>query len=182
MKIIYALIALLSVSVVFTGCGPEMGTSPKVSYSGFDNARTVSISPHGTIKSQGTLISLGADWTEANPDSALLVVEVLYEYTGITGLELNIDGKEYRFKPTESVTQMTEIGGTSEVQGLKNSQKAFVASLDAVRKILNSNRTWMRIDTPTGTAESAVNDGTEKSKAFFALKRFMSEVRNIEAQ
>ena len=159
-----------------------MGLSPKVSYSGFDGVKVVSISPHGTINQKGAVALLGANWTQANPNNVILVVEALFEYTAITGLELNIDGNKQRFVSTASMTNMNEIGGTSHTVGVQSSTKGFVANVDVVSKILNSNRSWMRITTPSGTAECALNDGPNKSKAYFALKRFAAEVTSIRGQ
>lgn len=175
MKLMHFVLGFALVAVV-NGCGTTTGLSPKTAHSGFDNARTVDISPHGTISSGNSAgIGIGAQWNEAHKDQAILIFVVYLTYTGITGAELNIDGEKIALTPTATVTDMA-----SDVTGMKSSAKGFVTKLDTVERIVRSKRTWVRLHTPTGTMESAVIDGAKDSKAYHALKRFMNDVKPVK--
>lgn len=159
----------------FAGCGTTTGLSPNQAHSGFDDARTVSIRPHGNIPSGALNVmgtGIGAEWNEAKKDQVLLIIAVFNLTTGITGAELNIDGEKITLTPTAGVTDMDSGGST-----MKISTRGFGTQLDTVEKIIQSKKTWLRVHTPTGTMENAVIDGDKDSKAYHALKRFMASVR-----
>ena len=162
--------------VIFTSsCGTTTGLSPTSSSGGFDNSRKVAIRPHGTAPKSGfeaTIIVLGAEWNEAHRDHVILSVGVANDITGVVGAELNIDGERISLQPTATVTDMDAGGGV-----MKMSTKGFVTPLDTVDRILRSKRTWIRIQTPTGTMENAIIDGEKDSKAYHALVRFIREVK-----
>src|SRR5438552_1948020 len=157
--------ALASLSLLLTSCGTTTGLSPTVAHSGFDNARVVSIAPHGNRGGWGVVgRGIGAQWSEAHKDDVILIIAVYDSaYTGITGAELNIDGEKITLTPTATVTAME-----TTVPGLRESTKGFLTTLDTVEKIIKSKRTWLRLQTPTGTLEDAVIDGATDSKAYHA--------------
>jgi hypothetical protein len=171
MKFALFLAALLALA---TGCGTTTGLSPEVGRSGFDNARTVDIRPHGNAPNgmEMVLTGLGAQWNGAQPDKVVLIVAVFNLTTAITGAELNIDGEKMTLTPLPNATDM---GAGGDI--MKTSTRAFGASLETVEKIVNSKRTWLRVHTPTGHLENAVIDGSKDSKAYNALKRFMAQVK-----
>lgn len=159
------------------GCATDVGLAPRVAKSGFDNARTVSIDVHGNVPTSMTNIigtGLGAQWSEARPDQVILMVAVLNDYTGIVGAELNIDGEKLSLTKAGTVTEMTSLGS------YRQSTNAFITSVGVAEKIVKSQRTWLRVQTPTGTMENAVIDGAKDSKAYHALKRFLVEVRGAK--
>ena len=160
--------------VLLAGCSTKTGLSPKVAHSGFDNARTVSITPHANAASGIIATGIGAQWNEARKDQVILIIAVFNLITGITGAELNIDGERTTLTPTATVTDLNS-GGI-----LKISTKDFVTQLDTVEKIIRSKRTWLRVHTPTGTMEDAVIDGDKDSKAYHALVRFMDAVKGAK--
>ena len=168
------MIKLLALPILsfFAGCGTTTGLSPKISHSGFDNARVVSIAPHGNAISGMIGTGIGAQWNEAQKDKVILIIAVFNADTGITGAELNIDGEKIALTPTEAVTDM-ESGGDI----MKISTKGFLTELDTVEKIIRSKRTWLRVHTPTGSMEDAVIDGAKDSRAYHALIRFMDAVK-----
>lgn len=156
---------------ILSGCSTTTGLAPKVGHSGFDNARTVSIRPHGNAIKGMIGTGLGAQWNEAHKNKVIIIVAVFNEYTGITGAELNIDGNKYTLRETQTVTNL-DAGGDI----MKISTQGFIADLEIVKRIIESKRTWLRVHTPTGVMEDAVIDGTQDSKAYHALKRFIDEV------
>src|SRR5438552_10205711 len=82
------------------GCGTTTGLSPKVSHSGFDNARIVSIAAHGNAMTGVIGTGIGAQWNEAKKDQVILIIAVFNLITGITGAGLNIDGEMLTLTPT----------------------------------------------------------------------------------
>lgn len=148
-----------------------MGLDPAISRSGFDNAKVVNIVPHGNNNNMRyPETGLGAQWSVVRPATVLLVVAV-YQYTGISGAELNIDGERVTLVRDGTVTDMENMSGVNV------STQAFLTPLSTVEKILRSKRTWLRVYTPTGTLEDAIIDGQMDSKAYHALERFMAAVR-----
>src|SRR5688572_4331834 len=83
------------------GCATTVGHSAKTGHSGFDNARTVDIRPHGNASHGFTPTGIGAQWSEAQKDRVILIIAVFNIHTGITGAELNIDGEKTTLTPTE---------------------------------------------------------------------------------
>lgn len=71
----------------------------------------------------------------------------------------------------QTFTNFNELGAAT-----KESRKGFIVPLDLVRKITTSQRTWLRVQTTGGYAEDAVIDGQTDSKAYHALKRFLTAV------
>jgi hypothetical protein len=156
-----------------SGCGTKTGLSANVAYSGFDNARTVSISPHMNAGNAGPGTigpGLGAQWNASHPDSVVLIVALFNQYTGITGAELNIDGEKISLAGSSNPTDM------SLHYGSRISTQAFATDIATVKKIIASKRTWLRVHTPTGYIEDAVIDGATDSKAYHALIRFIAAV------
>lgn len=172
--------SVLSSSILlsfFTGCSTTSGLAPAAGYSGFDNARTVDIVPHATAPNSVWDVittSIGAQWNAAQAEQVILVIKVRGTgYTGITGAELNIGGEKVALTPTAYVTDMEP----SPLEGFKDSTKPFVTDLNTVEKIIRSKRTWLRVQTSTGTVENMVADGEKNSKAYYALIRFMDAVK-----
>lgn len=159
-------------ALVISACATTSGTDPVVGYSGFDDAKTVSIRPHGNACSAMVCTGLGAQWNSAEPDSAVLIVHVFNEYAAISGAELNIDGAKVDLSVAQMVTDFSSPGS-----GMRESSKGFVVPLSVVDRVLAAKRVWLRVHTPTGYIEDAVIDGPKDSKAYHALSRFMRAVR-----
>lgn len=119
---------------------------------------------------------IGAQWSQSSPDSVVLLIHISNDTVGISGAQLNIDGEIFNLKKTPGVTDI-EVSGSNGVY-MKSSTKGFVSDIDVVRKILASERTWLRISTPTGYIEDRVIDGNKDSKAYHALKRFMHSIES----
>ncbi|MDN2482776.1 hypothetical protein [Vibrio agarivorans] len=157
-------------AVLLAGCSTTSGLEPNVSHSGFDNATIVSIDPHGNACDTMVCTGIGAQWNSSQPDQVILLVAVFNEYAGITDVQLNIDGDRVQLQPTRTITDLNNNSA------IKTSTKAFVVDLQLVDHILSSNRTWIRVHTPTGYLEDAVIDNGKDSKAYHALSRFVRDV------
>lgn len=167
MRIIVAAFVLL-----LTACATTSGTNPVVGDSGFDNAKTVSINPHGNSCSSMVCTGLGAQWNSSKPESAILIVQVFNDYAAISRVELNIDGQKVELSSIQTVTDFI-----SPIEGLRESSKGFGVPFSLIEKILAAKRVWLRVHTPTGYIEDAVIDGEKDSKAYHALSRFVSAVK-----
>lgn len=163
---------LLLVSLLLTGCmSVGSGLKPEIAYSGYDNAKTVEISPHGSVcESMGcNVISVGAQWSEAKPEDAFLVLSTYSYYQNMTGLRVKVNGEEYALGST-GLTDHTHVGG------VKESTQAFPVPYALIKKMSNADSVWMRVDTPTGYVDYAIKTGDSDSKAYHALKRFVTAV------
>lgn len=165
-----ALSSILALAAL-AGCSTTSGTGPIVTRSGFDGARVVTINGHSNASSSFVGTGLGAQWKSNNPTEAVLVVYIFNDIKGITGAQLNIDGKTYDLTTMRPFTNFSEFGAAT-----KESRKGFLVPLDLVRKITTSQRTWLRVQTTAGNMENAVIDGQTDSKAYHALKRFLTAV------
>ncbi|MFU1912230.1 hypothetical protein ACLQ8Z_21535 [Bordetella hinzii] len=153
------------------GCSTTSGTGPRVSQSGFDGARIVTINPHGNACRSMICTGLGAQWSSKNPTESVLVVSLFNETRAIIGAQLNVDGKVYDLSNAQPFTNFSDFGAAT-----KESRKGFIVQTDLIRKITTSQRTWLRVITTAGNFEDAVVDGQTDSKAFHALRRFLASV------
>lgn len=169
MKILYVPILAL----ILSACATTSGSDPIVGFSGFDNAKTVSISPHGNACSSMLCTGLGAQWNSSNPESAILIVRVFNEYAVINHAELNIDGKKIELASVQTVTDF----GTPST-GIHESSKAFGVPLTVIEQIISANKVWLRVSTPSGYIEDPVKDGSKDSKAYHALSRFVLAIKS----
>lgn len=169
-------ILIFAAIVVLAGCSTTSGLNPKVEYSGFDNAKIVTIAPHGNACESMTCTGLGAQWNSSKPNIVILIVQIFNEYAAISDAELNIDGKKINLMVTKGVTDFSSQGVY-----IKESSRGFVVSIKTIDDILSAQRVWLRIHTPTGYLEDAVIEGEKDSKAYHALKRFMQSVRNYRS-
>lgn len=164
------LLAFMLIAIL-TGCSTTAGGSASVSQSGFDGARVVTINGHGNACKSMRCTGLGAQWTSKNPTESVLVVYLFNDIKGITGASLNIDGQTYDLSTMQPFTNFNEFGAATQ-----ESRKGFLVPTDLVRKIVGSQRTWLRVQTTGGYVEDAVIDGQTDSKAYHALKRFVNAV------
>jgi len=157
--------------LALTGC---TGSMPEVSYSGFDDAKTVYIQPHGNdckgLDCLSAYTAIGAQWNSSSPNTAILLIAVFNDYTAITGATLNIDGRKVYLKETSTLNVHDSLGS------LKRTTQGFVTSLDTVRDILSAKRVWLRVNTTQGYLEDPIIEGESKPKSYHALGRFMAEV------
>jgi len=167
------MISLLFMMLWVAGCATTTGTDPVIGYSGFDNAKTVSIRPHGNACSAFVCTGLGAQWNSSNPGSAILIVQIFNEYAAISRAELNIDGNIETLSSSVTVTEFSSPGSV-----MRESSQGFAVSLSLVEKLLSAKRVWLRVHTPTGYIEDAVLDGKKDSKAYHALSRFVAAVKS----
>ena len=171
-----AILTALSFGCVFS---TTSGFDAEVKHSGFDNAKMVTVVAHGCDCSRCTVLDvnktcfctgLGAQWSEAHPSDAVLIVRTFAAAGEIVGAELMIDGQKYVLTPTHPIADLNSMTTAGD------SQKAFSIPLDLIREVASSRRTWVRVHTATTILEDAVIDGETDSKAYHALKRFLAAV------
>lgn len=151
--------------IAVAGCS-STGIGANSSVSQFDGSRTVQIEPHGLA---GGAASVGARWTSGVPESAFLTAE-LYQIKSIDGLQLNIDGQIVDLRPSSVNTSFNRLGAVGM------SRKDFLVGLATVRSIVASQRTAVRVNTPDGSIEGLIKNGSQDSKAYNALVRFLAEI------
>lgn len=154
-----------------TGCATTTGLAPTETKSGFSGARVVSISPHGNACTTMQCTAVGAQWDSSRPDAALLTIDSYgTEYAGITGAKLAINGREVDLKRNSGLSRLSNIGT------MRVSSHDFTVQLSLVREVAAAQRAWLRVYTTKGYVEHAIIDGVTDSKAYHALKRFLSQV------
>lgn len=162
---------LLLMLAALAGCATTSGSDARVSRSGFDGARIVTVNPHGNACRSMSCTGLGAQWSSKTPTQSVLVVSLFNETRAIVEAQLNVDGKVYDLSNAQPFTNFSDFGAAT-----KESRKGFIVPTELIRKIANSQRTWLRVTTTAGNFEDAVIDGQTDSKAFHALKRFLVSV------
>jgi hypothetical protein len=163
--------SLICSLAVIAGCATTSGTGPTVSRSGFDGSTVVDINPHGNDCSSMTCTGLGAQWSSATPDAAILKVQVFNDITAITGAKLNVDGQVIDLEPLRGLTNFD-----TSTPGLKISVKGYQVKLSDLRRIAGAQRAWLRVSTPSGYIEDRIVEGPADSKALHAIRRFLAAV------
>lgn len=158
-------------AILSAGCATTTGLGPTSKVSGFDGGRVVDIQPHSNACDSMRCTGLGAQWTSARPNDAILTVRSYNSIVAILGAKLSIDGRVVELVPTQATTTFD-----TSVPGLRMSTRAFAAPLSVVREITSANKAWLRVNTPDGYVEDAIIDGPKDSKALHALKRFLASV------
>lgn len=170
-----ALVAMRAVMAAacfsLSACSTTDGLAPTVSYSGFDRSRIVDVAPHGTTCSTHPCISIGAQWTSALPDAAMLHVAFIGEIRAITSMSMSIDGRRLELKPVRHSTEFD----TSNKYIIK-SMRSFHISTDDIIRITKAHSVWVRVGSSGGYLEDLVIDGDRDTKALHALKRFSSQI------
>lgn len=163
--------SLLLMLAALAGCATTSGSDARVSRSGFDGASIVTVNPHGNACRSMSCTGLGAQWNSKTPTQSVLVVSLFNETRAIVGAQLNIDGKVYDLSNAQPFTNFSDFGAAT-----KESRKGFIVQTSLIRKIATSQRTWLRVTTTAGNFEDAVIDGQTDSKAYHALRRFLTSV------
>lgn len=166
---LHLLAALLSAALA--GCATTSGVAPRESRSGFDGARVVTIEGHGNACQTMLCTGLGAQWTSARPESAILSVYVFSEIRGITGAQVSVDAL-----PPLRLTPLPGLTNFSVDSGVRKSRSDFAVPLATVRQIAGAQRAWLRVQTTNGYIEDAIVDGSVDSHALHALRRFLAQV------
>lgn len=162
---------ILALAAAAAGCATTAGTAPTETRAGFDGARVVDIAPHGAACSSMPCVSLGAQWSSANPSSALLRVRLTGSaYTGIRRVDLSIDGATRALETSAGLTRFS-----SAVPPLRDSDQVFGVPLATVQALATARRAWVRVHTGEGYIDAAVIDGDADSKAVHALRRFLAQ-------
>lgn len=159
---------LFGFGLVLSGCSTTSGLSAQTAVSGFDGKKHVRIAPHGAACTSMICPAVGAVWIEEAPDLVGLSFEVVNDIRSINSVELNIDGEIVKLKNTDLTRFNTDIGVSSA--------KTYTTDFKVVDRIINSKRTWVRLNTSKGYVEAAIIDNGKDSKAFHALKRFKQQV------
>jgi hypothetical protein len=169
-------ILVIGLASLFTvGCATTSGLNPQTAVSNFDGVKSVAIVPHGAACKSMVCPMIGATWLDDQPNNVGLSVQLLNETANIHFVSFNIDGEIITLKP---------LGLTRFDKGAAGnySQVTMVTSYSVLTKILQSKRTWMKVSTSKGGHEVAIIDGTVDSKAFNALKRFDTQVKEASAK
>jgi hypothetical protein len=164
-------IIICTTLLLLSGCGATSGTNPTVEYNNFDNAKLVTIQPHGGKCSLSSCLGLGAQWSSKSPDSMFLIAASFLEYTAIIGAELSIDGEKIKLRPGQLMTGLEFTAGT------RISTKGFNTEYNTLNKILAANNVFLRIYTGQGYIDEVIKKGSETTKAYNALVRFKAQTK-----
>jgi hypothetical protein len=174
-------VATIAVAAMLSGCATTSGGEAKVSQSRFDNAAIVDIAPHATAQVDGVFsspaLALSAQWQQKNGEIATIFVTKYMDIVGITGASLNIDGSIVNLTLKDGLTQFETISGN-----INTSRHGFGVDLSTIRRVTAAKRVWIKVNTTKGWVEDAIIDGDKDSKAFHAMKRFISQVDAVQAE
>lgn len=165
--------AVLATLLLLAAAAPSLASDAKMKTDDFDGATRVWVDPHG-LNCGMTMIcaSLGARWTDKEPDAAVLAVEVINTYSAVTGVTLNIDGSFLDLKPLDETTRYSHNGGAPGVAPVRYSSKDYLIPLELVGVILAAKGVKVRVSTADGFIDGTLIDGRKDSKAAGALGRF----------
>lgn len=159
---------IVAAALALAGCAT--GSPPTSRVSGLDGSRVVTVPGHGNACSGVVCTGLGAQWSSAEPEYALLVVYVFNDVRAITGASLSVGGRVHRLTP------LGQTGFASYGAATRESRKAFAVPLGLVRELAQADRAWLRVETPGGYLEDPVVDSGREGKSLGALRRFLASV------
>lgn len=167
--------ACIAVILLLSGCATTDGLQPTVSYSGFDKSQVVDVPPHGATCATHPCVAIGAQWSSAHPESAMLHAALIGEIRAITSLSLSIDGQRIELRPVRHSTEFD----TSNKYLIKSQRSFFISTSDLVR-VTKSSSVWVRIGSNGGYLEDLIVDGSRDTKALHALRRFAGKIYSAE--
>lgn len=171
MKIILA----IGLMTIIAGCSTTSGMNATTSISSFDGVKSVGVQAHSSACTSFVCPMLGATWLDNQPDNVGFSVQLFNEIANIQSVAFNIDGNIIKINallPTDF----------DQEAGINISRTSIVTSYSILTKILQSKRTWMKVSTTKGSHEVAIIDGSLDSKAFHALKRFDTQVKEASSK
>lgn len=167
----------VAIFAILTGCSTTSGLNSVTSVSQFDGVKSVYIEPHGAACKAMVCPGLGATWLDKYPEDIGFNVQVFNEITSINSVSFNIDGEMIKLDAL-SLTNFNP----KHTPNMNSSVKTFVTKYAVLTRVLESKRTWLRVSTSDGNLDVAIIDGTVDSKAFHALKRFDTQVKEAKMQ
>ncbi|STR81471.1 Uncharacterised protein [Klebsiella pneumoniae] len=170
------LIFSIALAIAVAGCSNTSGLSPVSGVDRYSNSKTVYIQPHGTDCQSMQCIMLGAFWTEADKDKALLTISLANSTDFISSAWLEVDGKRYELRNEGDLTRYSTMVGGSAVY--VKSSKDFIVPLSVIKDITKAKKAWIFVKTGTGSMSNAIIDAQGDSKAYYALQRFVSSLPN----
>lgn len=164
---------LLAAALLLASCA--VSHAARVEHSQFDGSRSVTVDPHRLqCANLAVCTNLGASWNSKHSAHAALQVQLAGLISNITAVAFNIDGEMVELEVKETFTDFYNDGVS------QRSTKAFLTTPDLIRRLVGSERTWVRITTAVGSFEGPLVDGQEKSPAAEALERFLAAVDQRE--
>lgn len=157
-------------AAVLAGCSTTSGLNTKTSVSNFDGVKTIYMPPHGAACKSIICPTIGASWVDNQPNNVGLKIEIYHKIENIRSIAFNVDGE---------ILEIDNLLPTkfNNDSGIPTSSTVVVTDYKFLTKILESKRTWLRVDGQQSRYEVAIIDGEKDSKAFHALKRFDEQVK-----
>lgn len=174
----------LAATLWATGSASAFAADAKMQVDEFDGATRVWVDPHGMDCGWAMVCaSLGARWSSAEQDAAVLRVELVNTYSSITGITLNIDGQLVELQPLGDMTKFRNTGYVAGASTVRLSSKDYLVPLDLVRRLIEAKSVKARVSTDDGFVDAVMSGGKKPTKARGALERFWAKVppRQVEA-
>ena len=183
-KLFLSLIACTVISVA--GCANTSGLQAKTSVSEFDGTKSIVIPAHGmNCKKMPVCDMIGFSWTSKAPELAGFMVEIndfrgsgSSEYFAIKSVNIKID------EEVISLTPLDKLSGSDfdydKTTFYTTTTRGFEAPISLLNKIKNSKITKTQIITDGATFEDTFKDGDKNSKAYYAMLRFLEQIKQVD--
>lgn len=143
--------------------------------SGFDGSKEVRVQPYGSsscMSMKQTCLSVGASWTNREPDKVALDLLILGRFVNMKTLQINVDGDFFDAQSLNSLNDHKLTGS------YKQSSQSYSIDRDKFEKILNANKVWFKVTTLDGKyIETNLIDSGKETLALQGLKRFSTEIK-----
>lgn len=163
---------LLGIFIAFTlsGCvnDPIINamTKAQTTTSSFDGSKTIksqsmfAYSPKGKYASP---LLVSGFWTDKSPDYMVIEAEIRGNYTNISDMYLNVDGK---IRQIEVLKSLTKLSSPTAYSG-RSSTRGFMISVDDARKLKDAKSIKIKVTTVSDGAIEAdlVRDGDQSPGA-----------------
>lgn len=157
----------------------------------FDGTKTIRVSPNWLYEAKGTFsynsIKLGAHWSDAEPN--YIALDLSYEsdtsgyspiYIGITGIEVNIDGKKSKYASNTQTSLDSSGYNTVSRTIYTKSVNSVVIPFTVLEDMVNATDTRLRIHTNKGYEDSRFSierSSGGQGTALLSLREFLDRVR-----
>jgi hypothetical protein len=191
--------------LLLSGCAGFADTASKMAGMGvikesknlFDNATVVEVTPAFLFNPDNVIsannVKLGAIWISSDPQNIGLVFSYdsstmrsgMPIFIGISGVDINIDGKIQSFKAGTTTSMGSSGYNTSSRAAYTQSANTVIVPFNVVKQMTLGKRTLLRVYTSKGFEDSdftveryAGGQGT----AILSIKEFLLKVEAIRLQ
>ena len=164
------------------------------SKSSYDNSKTIRVSPNWLYDSKenwtANNIKLGARWNSKSPK--YIAIDLSYDsntsgysptYMGITGIEININGKKSSYKSSKPTSLDSGSYNSVSKTIYTKSSNSVIIPLETLKNMVQSKDVRIRINTNKGYEDAVFSierSSSGQSTALLSIREFLNKLQKYE--